>query len=189
MELWGMGWDRVAIAERFDVSPSRITQIVQGFGESFRLGRRRQSFWTRVDVRRVDECWPWLSNVDMYGYGKAYDPDRKATVRAHRQAWVEAEGEIPHGLCVCHRCDNRTCCNPNHLFLGTNEENSFDRHEKQRDARGEGHGMARLTEPQVLEIRRLYASGRWTLEKLGQRFGVDTSNIWLIVNRKKWRHI
>lgn len=105
---------------------------------------------------------------------------------------------------VCHRCDNPACVNCDHLFLGTNEENTADRVSKGRSAagdrsgpalrpermpRGEAHGRAKLTNAAVIEIRRRYAAGGTSQPKLAREFGVDHTVIGDIVRREKWKHV
>lgn len=81
-------------------------------------------FWVRVKVGKKNECWPWLGGKTRGGYGD----DRRKTLgvrRAHRAAWVAKYGYIPE-LQVLHKCDNRICCNPNHLYLGDHQDNMDD---------------------------------------------------------------
>ena len=96
------------------------------------------SFWTRVEIGAVDECWPWTGPRFHFGHGAAWVKGRQ--YRSHRFVWEATRGPIPDGLCVLHRCDNPPCCNPMHLFLGTKADNSHDRHAKGRTARGERNG-------------------------------------------------
>lgn len=126
-------------------------------------------------------CWEWQGYRGPSGYGVVRLPGRGKVVRAHRAAWVQANGPIPDGLVVCHRCDNRACCNPEHLFVDTQEANMADMVTKGR-VRGERHGQARLTDAQVADIRRRYVPGQ-TAEHpgssaaLGAEHGVSAAHI------------
>lgn len=91
-----------------------------------------QDFWVNVDVKSVNACWEWQRGCTPDGYGKLWDGKRKKKVLAHRYAYELTHGAIPIGLCICHSCDNRLCCNPNHLWVGTQAENMHDMSEKGR---------------------------------------------------------
>jgi hypothetical protein len=78
-----------------------------------------------------DGCWPWQGYIGTWGYGQMWA--ERATQLAHRVAWDLAVGPIPAGMSVLHRCDNRPCCNPSHLFLGTHTDNVRDMAAKERD--------------------------------------------------------
>lgn len=115
---------------------------------------------------------------------------RGKRVGVHRIAWILAHGEIPTGLCVLHRCDVPNCINPDHLFLGTQVDNTADRDRKGRHIplRGSKNGYAKLSEYQVVEIRELLASGL-SQQTVANRFGVHQHAIWRIASGKGWRHV
>jgi hypothetical protein len=162
--------------------------------------------WGKVDVRGPDECWLWKASTASHGYGQFVVETGKPQriFLAHRIVYFLAYGIDPGEAYVCHKCDVKRCCNPGHLFLGTAADNAQDAKSKGRlstgDAhamrrcpekvsRGERNGLSKLTEADVIEIRKLYATGLFTNKTLGAKFGVDASNICLIVNRKKWAHV
>jgi len=155
-----------------------------------------ERFWLMVDKRGPDDCWPWAGCRLRHGYGHFNVNGRKTL--AHRFSWSLVNGPIPdgngwHGTCVLHRCDNPPCVNPAHLFLGTQADNIDDMIAKGRNGytgqRGEKHGMAKLTESQVIEIRRRYAIGNISQEKLAFELGVSQTTIGSIVRRDKWTHV
>lgn len=152
------------------------------------LNEHRSRFDSRI-VKGPD-CWEFQGST-REGYG-AFRADGRL-YGAHRFAWMLKNGPIPDGMMVCHRCDNRTCVNPDHLFLGTNTDNMRDCAAKGRIAitgqPGSTNHHAKLTEEQVIEIRRRYAAGGVYCWQLGIEFGICKSRIWDIVRRKRWTHI
>jgi hypothetical protein len=94
-------------------------------------------FWVKVVANAPDVCWPWTGALTHNGYGKFSIGPRGAqrVVRSHRLVWEMVYGNVPNGMQVLHRCDNRRCCNPEHLFLGTNLDNVADKLAKNRQAR------------------------------------------------------
>lgn len=127
-------------------------------------------YWSKVDRRGPDECWPWTAH-SRKGYGLM----RVAGVllSAHRWAYERWIGPIPTGLQVCHSCDNPPCQNPAHWFLGTNDDNVADKMAK-------GRAPTRLTAAQVGQMRRLYKTGRRQVD-LARSFGVTPSHVSRIV--------
>lgn len=152
------------------------------------LSSREERFWRFVDKRGDDECWNWIAHKDVRGYGIFNHP---STTKAHRVSWIYANGEIPNGLLVCHKCDNPSCVNPNHMFLGTYKDNNVDKVQKgrQKGARGARNYGAILNEKQVKAIRFLYDSGRFTTYELSDVFQVSRNAISKIVNKKTWKFI
>ncbi len=169
--------------------------------------------WSRVATSDTDACWPWLG-ATRKGYGHVRYQGQQWS--AHRLAYVLARGPIPTGMLVCHACDNPLCCNPQHLWLGTNRENILDsvtkgRHvqvdlaslSSERRARGMLHGMhthpesrrrgehngsAKLTTDQVIQIREQSARGL-TQRQLAREYGICQATVRDIVLRKKWQHV
>jgi hypothetical protein len=145
-------------------------------------------FWRRVAMRGLDECWQWTGRTNELGYGNFSMCNREYL--ANRIAYFLYNQHDPFGYLVCHTCDNPTCCNPAHLFLGTDSENSADMVAKGRHLmnrlRGDRNHKSKLTADQVREIRRRYAAGGISLKKLGNEFGISRPATGLIILRKNW---
>lgn len=149
-------------------------------------------FWNSVDVRKPDECWEWKKSRTERGYGKLeYVKDGKAkTIGAHKMAYMLTYGSVPEDLLICHTCDNPPCCNPFHIFAGTNQDNRDDCVKKKRHAVGiKNGGGVKLDETQVIKIRELYKTGNYTQDELVEMFQVSMSTIQRVLYRRGWKHI
>jgi HNH endonuclease len=145
-----------------------------------------ERFWEKVDVRGPDECWPWLASKKQGGYGRISD-ERGLPQLAHRVSYALTVSPIPDGNVVCHRCDNPSCVNPSHLFLGAQAENLRDMRRKGRDnpPRGGQHPKARLTDELAQVIRHDLRSHR----QLARTFGIGKSTVGMIKARVTWTHV
>ncbi len=140
-------------------------------------------FWEKVDKEEGMGCWTWTAYRNKKGYGR-FALGRKSR-GAHRVSWLLSFGPVPYGLCVLHSCDNTSCVNPAHLFLGTNADNVADMVSKGRNARGESHASSKLTED---DVRNILLSDTHAVE-LAAKYGVKKSCIYLVRRRINWRHL
>ena len=141
-------------------------------------------FHQKYEVNPQSGCWEWSTTVDKLGYAHIWVKTKD--MLAHRFSYLIHKGD-PAGMCVCHSCDNPSCVNPDHLWLGTRADNNRDKKLKGR-ARGKSgstNGYSKLIEADVLAIR---AS---TLHKkeLAKRYNVSLAHIYKIQNREGWKHI
>ena len=147
-----------------------------------------ERFWTKVIKSSSEKCWLWQAFVNPDGYGQFRYKDRM--VNAHRISWKLSGNSISNGEVICHKCDNPSCVNPKHLFSGTQTDNIKDMDNKGRrgSAIGEKSGRSKLTEKEVLEIRKLRKQG-YKLKEISKKFNVSLYTIYDISNRRTWRHI
>lgn len=157
-----------------------------------------ERFWSYVnkDGRESDEmtkCWEWTGWCDKDGYGKI-SINRRTFRGAHRFSFTLNNSyglslEDIEGCDICHACDNPRCVNPEHLFVGSRQDNIDDREIKGRGIQGNKCHKAKLNETQVLEIRNRYAQGNITQEQLAFEYGVAPSTIERLINHKSWKHL
>ena len=138
----------------------------------------------------MNDCIEWQAYRQKGGYG--VQRFKGKTMLAHRVAWIKANGEIPEGLCVLHRCDNPPCCNPAHLFLGTLTDNVMDCKSKGRISRatrnqGSAHGKSVVTEQTAVILKMV--RGLVPLKKLAASLGMSKQGIWDIQVGRNWKHV
>jgi len=138
----------------------------------------------RVDIDPETGCWNWNKTITWKGYGLTF---YKKQIHAHRLSYILFRGEIPHGKFVCHKCDNRKCVNPDHLFIGTAKENSLDAVAKGRIVSGDSHYNSKLTSDQVVQIKSML--GDSSQSEIARIFNVNQTTIWMIANGRNWRNV
>jgi hypothetical protein len=155
-------------------------------------------FWDNVSISDKESCWNWKGMVNFYGYGQ-FNFNYKS-YKAHRVSWFLKNKKDPIGI-ICHKCDNRLCVNPSHLFDGEHSDNRADAVKKGRISkgikhsiailpsrkRGENHFNSKLKPSDIPIIRSLF--GKKTHKEIGEMFGVGKFAIWCIYANKTWKHI
>ncbi len=155
-----------------------------------------ERFWEKVNKETQNGCWEWIAGTRQ-GYGAIKELSGFIT-DAHRVSFKMHFGEIPKGMVICHKCDNRKCVNPSHLFLGTHADNVADKVAKGRQPKGmkpklpfkpgQANISSKLTETQVKEILTRYKDGE-RQANLMRYFGVSRQTICNIVNGKRWKYL
>ena len=158
-----------------------------------RFGRFPESFWAKMDIRGPDDCWNWTACKTTTGYGMlGHRGDGKHRWRAHRMAYFLTHGKIPKGMCVLHRCDNRLCCNPKHLWLGTYKDNARDMWAKGRAytprPQGEEHGMHKLRESDVIKMHAEHQRGIPAF-RLAKTFHISHAHACRILSYGAWSYL
>lgn len=149
------------------------------------IKNKPEDVWSKINIKSDGECWEWNKGLNNYGYG--YIRINKKIYLVHRLIYELINSPIPKGMLVCHHCDNRKCCNPNHLFLGTCDDNVQDMIRKGRQCKGENKPMSKLIKKDVEEIRSLYFTGNYSQRELAKQFNVSQRNIFNIIHNIEWR--
>lgn len=154
-----------------------------------RLQRKRKTpeerFWANVGDADWNGCREWHGSINHHGYG-VFNHRASGHSLAHRFSYYLHYGPIPEGMCVCHKCDNRKCVNPDHLFVGTIRMNNIDTIMKGRNRplHGEDSGNAKLTEDDVMKIR----SSELPYAELARIYNISQSHISKIRRGDAWKH-
>ena len=138
----------------------------------------------RIEINPESECWEWQKAILANGYGIGWFWSKHW--KAHRLSYTAFVEIIPEGLVICHKCDNKVCVNPDHLFTGTQLDNVLDREKKGRGAKGEDNGNSILNEPDVLEIKQRLANGEKGIS-IAKDFNVQPAAISKIKCGRSWK--
>jgi len=138
-----------------------------------------ERFWEKVDIKSIDECWPWKAALDGKGYGQIRSKGKQLI--SSRIAWELTNGPIPEGMLILHKCDNRTCCNPNHLYIGTHSDNMQDRENRNR-APNAGRPPS-IPNEIIKTIKQLYKEGNSQMS-MSRQFGISQPYISYILHGK-----
>ncbi len=136
-----------------------------------------QRFWSKVDIRSTDECWPWTGAQFYNEYGSFWSGVDTKTELAHRVAFRLSNGSIDEALLVLHSCDYHPCCNPKHLSQGTHKQNTEQMH-----ARSRGH--TKLSDRDVRALRDLHETGRFTKTQIAQIFSISQTHASSLIANK-----
>lgn len=142
-------------------------------------------YWENVNKKTINECWEWIGSKTSAGYGIIFFNGK--SIYAHRAIFLLLQkNNIAEELIVCHKCDNPSCINPKHLFIGTQKDNIEDMINKKRNRYGENTYNAKLSNEDVLQIRKLNQDGI-KQKDIAKIFNIDAGHISDIINMKKRR--
>jgi hypothetical protein len=158
-------------------------------------------FWSKV--QKGEGCWEWTGHTTPHGYGMICMGGHKGkNVTTHRVSYMLHHGAIPSRACVLHKCDNRKCVRPDHLYLGTQADNVRDMYQRNRQPKndrvalmlktptiGSMNGSAKLTEGDVQEIRQRSTGRRGEAHRFAEEFGVNAMSIYKVLKGKTWKHV
>lgn len=187
--LCGCG-QRTKIATRTRTKRGVLVGKPEPFLPRHSIGRWERRFWSRVNKDTGSDCWEWTGGLSITGYGRFSDGSEQGY--AHRMLWQHLHGRLSGEILVCHTCDNRSCVNPDHLFIGTQKDNMHDMIAKGRKAvvslPGESSGNHKLTEDQVRMIRNGFF-GDLSAPMVGLQLGISHSTVCRIKKGEAWRHV
>lgn len=145
-------------------------------------------FLSKIKVNKNTNCWEWQAYIHKSGYGHFW---MNKNYRAHRASYELFVNKIPKNLLVLHKCDIKKCVNPDHLFLGTNQDNSDDKFKKnrQRFLKGIEYNGHKLNNKKVRNIRTLYKNGEYTQRELAKIYNVSQRLIMNVIKRTAWSHV
>ena len=145
-------------------------------------------FWEKVNKCDPNECWEWQAALNSNGYGhfQLGTLSKPRVVRANRVAFVIAYGNTE--LNILHSCNNPACCNPLHLYAGTQNDNMKQSVKEGRSSRGEKCNTAKLTEADIMSIRNLYSKG-WLQREIAVKYKISQSQVSHICTHSNWKHI
>lgn len=144
-----------------------------------------ERLWAKT--QKSDTCWVWIGAHLISGYGHMTINKKRVTV--HRLSWEVHNGPIPIGMEILHRCDNPPCIRPDHLFIGTNQDNVDDMVSKKRHTYGDRNGHAVFTDDQAREILYLLRTKQATGRQIAQQYGVDETTISKMRLGITWKHL
>ena len=155
-----------------------------------------ERFWAKVD--KSGDCWIWTGGKNKHGYG-TFGFQGKVQ-KAHRVAWQLENGPIPidpmgwhHGTCVLHKCDNPPCVNPDHLFLGTHQDNMDDKTRRSRNRNRPYPGVtnpnSKLNDELVRDARRMYSTGNYHPQLLADFYDVSRTTMRYALTGRTWKHV
>ena len=153
-------------------------------------------FWSHVNKNgpvpkhapQLGRCWIWIGAKSRNGYG-LFTKRNRVLIYAHRFLWEIEDGLEPTGKRILHKCDNPPCVRKLHTWPGTLKENIQDSISKGRFKIGERSASAKLSDADVFEIRRMYASGKFLQKELSKKFGITQMSVSVIVTRRGWKHL
>lgn len=144
---------------------------------------RDDRFWSKVDIGNANECWEYKEALHPSGYGAYWDPNRGKGIRSHVYAFEDVHRDLEEDEEIRHKCDNRACCNPNHLTCGTRQDNMRD---KCRRGRQNSVGTSVFDDEHVIRIRELYWNEGFSQNALAEVFGVSQPCISNIVRGNRY---